>query len=82
MSIKTDRQEDIDRYYNDHLKMRIIHRLDQIKTWRELMGIQSAVHNALSREEQLDKESKVQFDEWKKNNKKYLDNKHESIIKE
>lgn len=64
--MRTDRQKDLDMYYNDHVKMRIIHRLEQVKTWTELMGIQSAVHDALSREAQNELQEKAQFEQWKK----------------
>ncbi len=64
--MRTDRQRDLDMYYNDHVKMRIIHRLEQVKTWTELMGIQSAVHDALSREAQNEQQEKAQFELWKK----------------
>ena len=44
--MRTDRKEDLDRYYNDHLKMRIISRLMKIKSWSAIMGVQSYVMEA------------------------------------
>ena len=41
--MRTDRKKDLDQYYNDHLKMRIISRLMKIKSWSAIMGIQSYV---------------------------------------
>ena len=49
--MRTDRKEDLDRYYNDHLKMRIISRLIKIKSWSAIMGIQSYVIEAERSEE-------------------------------
>ena len=66
MCMKTDRQEDLDRYYNDHLKMRIIARLDEIKTWSELMGVQSYVIEAGFREQKAARTEQKEFKEWKK----------------
>ena len=45
--MRTDRQKDLDKYYNDHLKMHIIRRLQMIDTWAEIKGIESAVFEAL-----------------------------------
>ena len=56
--MRTDRKKDLDKYYNDHLKMHIVRRLMMVETWSEIKGIQSAVFEALDREdkaEQLDK---------------------------
>jgi len=58
--MRTDRKKDLDKYYNDHLKMHIIRRLMMVDTWSEIKGIESAVWEAISREEaaeQLDKEA-------------------------
>ena len=66
--MRTDRKKDLDRYYNDHLKMRIISRLMEIKTWSEIMGIQSYVIEALDREEKADKKDQDEFLEWKRIN--------------
>ena len=58
--MRTDRKKDVDKYYNDHLKMHIIRRLMMVDTWSEIKGIESAVWEAISREEaaeQLDKEA-------------------------
>ena len=64
--MRTDRKKDLDMYYNDHLKMRIISRLMKIKTWSEIMGIQSYIFEALDREEKSDRKDQVEFQEWKK----------------
>jgi len=66
--MRTDRKKDLDMYYNDHLKMRIISRLMKIKTWSEIMGIQSYVIEALDREEKADKKDQDEFLEWKRIN--------------
>jgi|DEB0MinimDraft_3_1074331.scaffolds.fasta_scaffold102146_1 hypothetical protein len=63
--IRTDRPKDIDVYYNDHVKMGIIRRLQEVKTWAQLMGIQSAVHDALSIEQQNEKIEREAFEKWK-----------------
>ena len=55
-----------DKYYNDHLKMHIIRRLQMIETWAEIKGIESAVFEALQREDDLEKIEKAQFETWKK----------------
>ena len=68
--MRTDRKKDLDRYYNDHLKLQITRRLMMVKTWSEIMGIQSAVYEALSREEQAEQAKLEQFEEWKKNQEK------------
>ena len=59
--MRTDRQKDLDKYYNDHLKMHIIRRLMMIETWSEIKGIQSAVFEALSREDQVEQAEKEAF---------------------
>ena len=64
--MRTDRQEDLDRYYNDHLKLRIISRLMEIKSWSKIMGIQSYVVDAVLTQEREDHAEKKEFKEWKK----------------
>ena len=64
--MRTDRKKDLDTYYNDHLKMRIISRLQDIKTWSEIMGIQSYVFEALDREAKAARKEQVEFEDWKK----------------
>ena len=68
--MRTDRQKDLDKYYNDHLKLAIIRQLAQLDTWSEIMGIQSAVHEAISRECDAEAAKKKEFEEWKKNQEK------------
>ena len=63
--MRTDRPKDIDVYYNDHIKMGIIRRLQEVKTWSQLMGIQAAVHDALREEEQEEKIKREEFENWK-----------------
>jgi hypothetical protein len=63
--IRTDRPKDIDVYYNDHIKMGIIRRLQEVKTWSQLMGIQAAVHDALREEEQEERIKREEFEQWK-----------------
>jgi hypothetical protein len=63
--IRTDRPKDIDVYYNDHIKMGIIRRLQEVKTWAQLMGIQSAVHEAISNEQMEEKAEREEFEKWK-----------------
>ena len=66
--MRTDRKKDLDKYYNDHLKMRIISRLMSIKTNSEIMGIQSYIFEALDREEKADRKDQDEFREWKRIN--------------
>ena len=66
--MRTDRKKDLDQYYNDHLKMRIISRLMKIKTFSEIMGIQSYIFEALDREEKADRKDQDEFREWKRIN--------------
>ena len=68
--MRTDRKKDLDRYYNDHLKLRIIDRFMLVKTWSEIKGIQSAVYEALDREDKAEQAELQQFEEWKKNQEK------------
>ena len=63
--MRTDRKKDLDIYYNDHLKTRIISRLMKIQTWSEIMGIQGYIFEALDREEKADRKERVEFQEWK-----------------
>ena len=68
--MRTDRKKDLDQYYNDHLKMRIISRLMKIKTWSEIMGIQSYVIAAEVKEEKAEQEEQEEFAAWKEKRKK------------
>ena len=63
--MRTDRKKDLDQYYNDHLKMRIIARLMKIKSWSEIMGIQSYVIEAEVNEEKAEHAEKEEFQKWK-----------------
>ncbi len=64
--MRTDRKEDLDKYYNDHLKMRIIRRLQMVSTWSEIMGIDSAVWEALNNEDKAEQDEQKEFKAWKK----------------
>jgi len=64
--MRTDRKEDLDTYYNDHLKMRIIRRLQMVSTWSEIMGIDSAVWEALNNEDKAEQDEQKEFKAWKK----------------
>ena len=64
--MRTDRKKDLDKYYNDHLKMRIMNRFMLVKTEFEIMGIQAAVHEALDREDKAEQAELKQFEDWKK----------------
>jgi len=66
--MRTDRKEDLDRYYNDHLKMRIISRLMKIKSWSAIMGIQSYVIEAELAQEKAEHAEQQEFKKWKKKN--------------
>ena len=68
--MRTDRKKDLDQYYNDHLKMRIIARLMKIKSWSEIMGIQSYVIEAEVNEEKAEHAEKEEFQAWKEKKKK------------
>ena len=68
--MRTDRKKDLDMYYNDHLKMQIIRRFMMVKTWSEIKGIQSAVFEALDREDKAEQAELQKFEEWKKNQEK------------
>ena len=67
--MRTDRKKDLDTYYNDHLKMRIISRLMEIKTWSEIMGIQSYVIEAGFREQKAQHAQQEEFKACKKKKK-------------
>ena len=64
--MRTDRKKDLDKYYNDHLKMKIIKRLQMVNSWSEIMGIDRAVWEALQREENAEKKEQEAFEAWKK----------------
>ena len=64
-NMRTDRKKDLDKYYNDHLKMHIIRRLMMIDTWSEIKGIQSAVFEALDREDKAEQLDKAAFEAFK-----------------
>ena len=64
--MRTDRKKDLDKYYNDHLKLHIVRRLMMVDTWSEIKGIQSAVYEALDREDKAEQLEKEAFEAWKK----------------
>ena len=68
--MRTDRKKDLDQYYNDHLKMRIISRLMKIKSWSTIMGIQSYVIEAEVLEANFERAEQEEFKKWKKKNEK------------
>ena len=68
--MRTDRKEDLDKYYNDHLKMQIMRRFMMVETWSEIMGIQSYVIEATFREKKAEKIEQEEFKAWKKKAKK------------
>jgi|TARA_R100000234_G_scaffold68021_1_gene41584 hypothetical protein len=68
--MRTDRKKDLDKYYNDHLKVQIFRNFMQVQTWSEIMGIQSAVYDALDREEKAATEQAQEFLKWKETQKK------------
>ena len=63
--MRTDRKKDLDKYYNDHLKLHIVRRLMLVDTWSEIKGIESAVWEALQREEDAEKKEQAEFEAWK-----------------
>ena len=67
--MRTDRKKDLDQYYNDHLKMRIISRLMKIKSWSTIMGIQSYVIEAEMAQGRADHAEQEEFKKWKENEK-------------
>jgi len=64
--MRTDRKKDLDRYYNDHLKMELVRKLMLIDTWSEIKGIQSAIYEAMDRESQAAQLEREAFAAWKK----------------
>ena len=68
--MRTDRKKDLDQYYNDHLKMRIISRLMKIKTWSAIMGIQSYVIEAEVKAASFEHAEQEEFKKWKEKRKK------------
>ena len=68
--MRTDRKKDLDQYYNDHLKMRIISRLMKIKSWNAIMGVQSYVMEAELAQEKAEYAEQQEFKAWKENAKK------------
>jgi len=64
--MRTDRKADLDKYYNDHLKLHIMRRLMLVKSWSEIKGIQSAVFEALDREDKVEQIEREAFEAWKK----------------
>ena len=68
--MRTDRKRDLDKYYNDHLKMGIIRRLQLVDSWKEIKGIESAVFEALQNEEQAERDEQAAFKHWKDTNEK------------
>ena len=68
--MRTDRKEDLDRYYNDHLKMRIISRLMKIKSWSEIMGVQRYVMEAELAQEKAEYAEQQEFKKWMEKRKK------------
>ena len=68
--MRTDRKKDLDTYYNDHLKMRIISRLMKIKSWSTIMGIQSYVIEAEVAQDKADHAEQEEFQKWKEKRKK------------
>lgn len=63
--MRTDRKKDLDKYYNDHLKMKIISRLQLVTSWKEIKGLESAVWEALDREDKAEQAEQEAFQEWK-----------------
>ena len=68
--MRTDRKKDLDKYYNDHLKLHIVRRLMMVDTWSEIKGIQSAVYEALDREDKAEQLEKEAYEAWKNTNEK------------
>ena len=68
--MRTDRKKDLDTYYNDHLKMRIISRLMKIKSWSAIMAVQSYVIEAELAQEKAEHAEQQEFKKWKKKNEK------------
>ena len=64
--MRTDRKKDIDTYYNDHLKMKIIKRLQMVSSWSEIQRIDSAVWDSLNNEDKAEQDEQKEFKAWKK----------------
>ncbi len=64
--MRTDRKKDLDKYYNDHLKLQIMRQFMLVSTWNEIMGIQSEVYAAIDREEKAENDLQKEFEDWKK----------------
>jgi hypothetical protein len=64
--MRTDRKKDLDKYYNDHLKLQIMRQFMLVSTWNEIMGIQSEVYAAIDREEKAENDLQKEFEAWKK----------------
>ena len=64
--MRTDRKKDLDKYYNDHLKLQIMRQFMLVSTWNEIMGIQSAVYASIDREEKAENDLQKEFEDWKK----------------
>ena len=64
--MRTDRKEDLDTYYNDHLKMKIIRRLQMVSSWSEIQRIDSAVWDSLNNEDKAEQDEQKEFKAWKK----------------
>ena len=62
--MRTDRKKDLDQYYNDHLKMRIISRLMKIKSWATIMGISSYIIEAEVEQDKAEHAEKEEFEAW------------------
>ena len=64
--MRTDRKKDLDTYYNDHLKMKIIKRLQMVSSWSEIQRIDSAVWDSLNNEDKAEQDEQKEFKAWKK----------------
>ena len=64
--MRSDKQKDLDRYYNDHRKLQIVRRLMMVETWEEIEGINAAVYEAINREEDAENKKREEFENWKK----------------
>tara|TARA_R100001015_G_scaffold18662_1_gene12401 strand:- start:23 stop:226 length:204 start_codon:yes stop_codon:yes gene_type:complete len=67
--MRSDKQKDLDRYYNDHRKLQIVRRLMMVETWEEIEGINAAVYEAINREEDAENKKREEFENWKANKK-------------
>ena len=68
--MRTDRKKDLEKYYHDHLKMKIINRLMMVTSWNEIKGLEGAVWEALDREDKAEQAEQESFQEWKNNQSK------------